>query len=204
MGKITDIKEGRRNKERVNVYIDDEFAFAAYIDTALSNRLKIGEELDDEEIAHIKGEDSERYAIAYAMKLLSYRMRTERELRDKMKSKELPEVCIDAAIARLTEIGYIDDNEFANAYSQELLRKYGKRLVVQKLMQKGVPRELAQETVHSIGCEDDVINSYVERFVQKYRDEEPYKAKQKTVRALMSKGFDYDDIKSALLRYDEE
>lgn len=203
MGKITEIKEGKRNKERINIYIEEEFAFAVYLDTALSNHLKKGLDLSEEDVARIICEDGEKYAIASALKYLSYRMRTERELRDKLKSKEIPADVIDITVEKLKELGYLDDMEFAKLYVQELMQKYGKRVVVQKLLQKGILREIAEAALESMPQEQNVINQYVERLKQKYKSEEEYNGKQKIVRALMSKGFDYEDIKSALLRYEE-
>lgn len=203
MGIITELKEGVRNKERVNVYIDGEFEFAVYIDTALSNRLKKGMELSEGDVERILGEDGEKYALSCAMKFLSYRMRTERELRQKLKEKEIAEGAIDTAIGKLQEMGYIDDAAFAELYTQELLQKYGPRVAMQKLMQKGVPRDIAQEALDDMEQGEAVIDGYVERLRQKHANEEAGKAKQKIIRALMAKGFDYEDIKRALNRYEE-
>ena len=204
MGKITDLQKGKRNKDRINVYMDGEFAFAPYIDTALANHLKIGADISVEERERILREDGEKYALACAMKFLSYRMRTEKELRDKLREKEVPGDCIENAVERLKEIGYLNDREFADLYAQELLQKYGRRIAVQKLMQKGVPRRIAEEAAEDIGQEESVVDGYVARLKQKYRNEDPGKAKQKMIRALMAKGFEYEEVKHALQRYEEQ
>lgn len=198
MGKITDIKEGVKNKERLNIFVDGAFSFAVYIDTALIHHLKIGIELSDAQMEEIRRQDSEKYAVAIAMDQLSHKMRTEKELRDKLRSKEIPEGSVESAIEKLKELGYIDDTNYAQLFAQELLQKYGSRMAIQKMMLKGVPRELAEETVKGTAQDDDVIAGYVARLRQKYRNEEPYKAKQKMIRALMGKGFEYDDIRRAI------
>lgn len=204
MGKITELKEGARNKERVNVYVDGEFAFAVYIDTALENHLKKGREISTEEAERILREDGKKYALSCALKFLSYRMRTERELRDKLKEKEICAEAADAAVEKLKEIGYLDDAGFAELYAQELLQKYGRRAAMQKLIRKGVPRDIAQETLGGMDQEESVIDGYVARLKQKHAGEEANKAKQKIIRALMAKGFDYEDVKRALNRYEEQ
>lgn len=198
------MQKGVRNKDRINVFMDGEFAFAVYIDTALANRLKIGSELSVEEKERILCEDGEKYALACAMKFLSYRMRTEKELRDKLSGKGISEDCVERAVKKLKEIGYLDDREFAGLYAQELLQKYGQRVAVQKLMQKGVPRGIAEEAAKDAGQEEQVIDGYIIRLKQKHRNEEAGKAKQKIIRALMAKGFEYEEIKRALRRYEEE
>ena len=102
-----------------------------------------------------------------------------KELRDKLREKEVPRDCIENAVERLKEIGYLNDREFADLYAQELLQKYGRRIAVQKLMQKGVPRRIAEEAAEDIGQEESVVDGYVARLKQKYRNEDPGKAKQK-------------------------
>ncbi|MBC5646866.1 RecX family transcriptional regulator [Christensenella sp. NSJ-35] len=198
------MQKGARNKDRINVFMDGEFAFAVYIDTALANRLKIGSELSVEEKERILCEDGEKYALACAMKFLSYRMRTEKELRGKLSGKGISEDCVERAVKKLKEIGYLDDREFAGLYAQELLQKYGQRVAVQKLMQKGVPRGIAEEAAKDAGQEEQIIDGYIVRLKQKHRNEEAGKAKQKIIRALMAKGFEYEEIKRALRRYEEE
>lgn len=198
------MQKGKRNQDRINIYVDDEFAFAVYIDTALANHLKIGADISGEERERILREDGAKYALACAMKFLSYRMRTEKELRDKLREKEVPQDCIEGAVEKLKEIGYLNDREFAELYAQELLGKYGQRVAVQKLMQKGIPRDIAEEAAKGAGQEASVLDGYVARLKQKYRNEEPGKAKQKMIRALMARGFEYEEVRCALQRCEEE
>ncbi len=204
MGKITDIRKGIKNKERLNIFVDDSFSFAVYLDVAVANHLKIGAKLTEEEIDSIKAQDHEKYALALAMDSLSYKMRTEKELRDKLRQKEIPEASAQAAVEKMKELGYLDDENYAQLYAQELLQKFGGRLAVQKMMQKGIERSLAEQTVGGFEPEETVLAGHVARLRQKYQTEEPRKAKQKMIRALMSKGFEYDDIKRALGRDGEE
>lgn len=204
MGKITDLQKGVRNKDRINVFMDGEFVFAVYIDTVLANHMKIGGELSCEEKERILCEDGEKYVLACAMKFFSYRMRTEKELRDKLSGKGISQNSIERAIKKMKELGYLNDREFASLYAQELLQKYGQRVAVQKLMQKGVPRGIAEEAAKDTGQEEGVIDGYITRLKQKHRNEAAGKAKQKIIRALMAKGFEYEEIKRAFQRYEEE
>ncbi|MEA5002773.1 MAG: RecX family transcriptional regulator [Christensenella sp.] len=203
MIKITDIKEGARNKNRVNLYTEDGFLVAVYLDTALAYHIKIGTELSEEQLLELKSEDGDKYAAGVAMEFLSYKMRTEREIRNKLKAKEIEEDSIDRVIGQLAGYGYINDEEYAQMYAQELMQKYGQRVAVSKLMQKGIDRALAERAARESEAGDEVLDGYLERLRYKYREEEPNKAKQKIIRALMGKGFEYEDIKSALARTEE-
>ncbi len=203
MLKITDIKEGARNKNRVNLYTEDGFLVALYLDTAIAYHIKIGAELSEEELADIKREDGDKYAAGVAMEFLSYKMRTEREVRRKLKAKEIEEEAIDRVIVQLAGYGYINDEAYAQAYAHELMQKYGQRVAVSKMMEKGIDRALAECAAKEAQAGDEVLEGYLERLRHKYREEEPNRAKQKIIRALMSKGFDYEDIKSAFIRTEE-
>lgn len=204
MIKITDIKECARNKNRVNLYTEDGFLTAVYLDTAIACRLKTGAELSEEEFAQMKREDGDKYAAGIAMEFLSYKMRTEREVRNKLKTKEIDADSIERAVEQLKGYGYINDENYARLYAQELLQKFGGRVAVSKLIEKGIERELAQRVVGEQEQPQDVLAGLVERLRQRYREEQPDKRKQKMIRALMSKGFDYEDIKRALGREMEE
>ena len=203
MIKITDIKEGKRNKNRVNLYTEDGFLMAVYLDTAIACHIKVGAELSEGELADLRSEDGDKYAAGIAMEFLSYKMRTEREVRKKLKAKEVDGESIDRVVGQLAGYGYINDEAYAQAYAQELMQKYGQRVAVSKMMEKGIDRALAEKAAQEAGTSESVLDGYIERLRCKYRGEEPNKAKQKIIRALMGKGFEYEDIKSALARTEE-
>ena len=110
------------------------FSFAVYIDTALIHHLKIGIELGmDAQMEEIRRQDKgEIYDCHCNGSKLSHKMRTEKELRDKLRSKEIPEGSVESAIEKLKALGYIDDTNYAQLFAQELLQKYGSRMAIQR------------------------------------------------------------------------
>lgn len=203
MIKIIEIKQCARNKERVNLYTEDGFLMAVYIDTVLANHIKKDAVFSEEKLEEIRKQDAQRYAVQAAMEYVSYKPRTEKEVRVKLASKEIAEDAIDLAIEKLKEYGYINDAEYAAAYVAELLPKYGKRVILQKLAQKGVLRETALEATQTAAAPEEQLTKMAETLRRRYRDDEPYKQKQKIIRSLMAKGFEYDDIKNALSKEEE-
>jgi regulatory protein len=99
----------------------------------------------------------------YAVKTLARGMRTERELRRLMKARAHPgeagEQDIDRVVARLIELKYLSDTQFAADYTR--LRKenqgFGRRRVQQDLAVKGVEKELAATTLESAYGESDEV-----------------------------------------------
>ena len=92
-GKITALKLQKKNKERVNVFLDDEFAFAVTLTVAAT--LRKDQHLDDEEIEHLKQGDQRNKAYDRALRFLGYRPRSVSEvikyLADKKFLKEVIE-----------------------------------------------------------------------------------------------------------------
>ncbi len=194
---ISALEECRKNKERVNVYIDGKFAFACYTDVAAEQGLRVGRELSEAKIEEISLADGETYAIKKAMSYVAVRQRTKRDIERKLKEKEIAPQHIEKAIATLTEYGYISDDEYAEAYARELAERYPKRTVKQKLLQKGIDSALAEAAVRNM---DDMplLARLYERYAERYAGEEERKRSQKIVRALMQKGFDYGDIQNIM------
>ena len=99
MKKITAISVQKKNPNRVNIYLDGEFAFGVARITAAW--LKNGDELSDEKIAKLLAEDSREWAYQQALLYLSYRARSEKEIRQNLQKHEMPEEVIEETLERL-------------------------------------------------------------------------------------------------------
>src|SRR5512147_2530587 len=106
--KITALKIQKRNPRRVNVYLDGEFAFG--LERVAAVWLKIDQELSDEKITELQGEDEGEKAYQKALKLLSYRPRSEAEIRKKLAQRGLAESMIAEVLERLRRSGLVDDS----------------------------------------------------------------------------------------------
>ncbi len=145
MKKITAISVQKKNPNRVNIYLDGEYAFGVARITAAW--LKNGDELSDERIAKLLAEDAREWAYQQAMLFLSYRARSEKEIRQNLIKHEMPEEVIEETIERLRKAGLANDNEFAQAWveNRSTFRPRSRRALAMELRQKG----LDDETVHS-------------------------------------------------------
>ena len=145
MKKITAISVQKKNPNRVNIYLDGEFAFGVARITAAW--LKNGDELSDEKIAKLLAEDSREWAYQQAMLFLSYRARSEKEIRQNLRKHEMPEEVIEETLERLRKAGLANDNEFAQTWveNRNTFRPRSRRALAMELRQKG----LDDETVHS-------------------------------------------------------
>jgi regulatory protein len=74
-GTITALRFQKRNKNRVNVYLDGQFAFGLVAIEAA--RLRVGQTLSDNDVARLQMRDEVERAYERALNFLSYRPRSE-------------------------------------------------------------------------------------------------------------------------------
>ena len=116
-GVITDLKVQKRNRERVNVYLDGEFAFGLPLSEAA--RLRRGQFLSDEDIERLKAMDAYARARDAALRYLASRPRSEAEVRQYLARKGFDDPTVNRVIGRLHEWGYLDDEAFARSWVQD-------------------------------------------------------------------------------------
>lgn len=117
MGVITALEVQKRNKKRVNVYLDEEFVFSLSLDEAA--RLHKGQVLSDADVEKLRDQDEVSRAFDSAARFLSYRPRSMHEVRQNLRQKSVPPAAIDAALERLSAHGYLDDRAFAEFWVRE-------------------------------------------------------------------------------------
>jgi len=191
-----------RRKSLSAIYIDGEFALKLDTETVLSERLKVGTEIDDERLLELIKTSDARRAKEKALWLISYRDHSEGELRQKL-SKDYGEEAVDKAVERLMELGLINDENFAKKYAESLSRKHlSQRQIQQKLRLKGIDKELSSETVEDLNLDEkEEIKALIEKkYIHKLSDEADLR---RTIAALQRRGFSYSDIKSAINEFRE-
>ena len=137
-GRITALEPQKHSSERVNVYLDDVFAFGLAV--LLAVNLRVGMILTDDEIAALRLADEVERAREKALNYLSYRPRSEAELRSHLLEGDFAEATVDEVLHRLREVGLVDDEAFARYWvdNRARFRPRGKRMLVQELRQKDV------------------------------------------------------------------
>ena len=111
-----------------------------------------------------------RRALGRALNLLSYRRRTERELRERLSDRFEPDT-LDRAIDRLKEQGLVDDAAFASAWVDSRTRNSprGARALVREMIGKGVAPHLADAAAE--GLDDlETARAASEKFARRLAD----------------------------------
>jgi len=198
--RITDIVRQKKRSNRMSIFLDGAFAFGLDEETVFKHGLKIGLELDENRIAQVLGDEQRRQAKDAAFHYLSYRPRTVKEVRDKLREKDYEEELIEETIAILERLGLLDDRDFSARWIAERLRlkPRGRRVLFAELRQKGISREMAEETLsEAFGDIDEraLAADLLRKRAARYRDVEPHQAFRRMSDFLVRKGFDFEIAK---------
>lgn len=211
--RISDIREAVRDKNRVNIYVDDKFFCSLDIAQVVDLRVKIGRTLSSDELDELKRASDFSKFYNRALEFMLMRPHSSKEVRDYLKRKTLDrkvrvknrktneyktvlkpgydQSLVEPVFKRLEERGYIDDRRFAEIWIENRNISKGSSLkkLRLELSQKGIP----QATIEEVLAESDrdelsELRKIIARKAKKYPDE------QKLIQYLLRQGFNYSDI----------
>ncbi|NLB32141.1 MAG: recombination regulator RecX [Tissierellia bacterium] len=199
MKKITKVEYQKKNKDRFNIYLDDEYAFAIDINIFIKYSLKKGLLLDDELISDILKSEERISVYNYGISLLSRAAKSEYELRLKMQDKGFDSHLIDNAINTLKEQKYLDDERYCEMFINDKINisKHGVRKIKEALYYKGIDKEIIEEKIRKVSQEDEeerAINLGKKKLFN-IKEEDTRKKYIKLSNYLIGKGFEFDVVK---------
>ena len=201
--KVTALKLQKKNRERVNVYLDGEYAFG--LAHVVAGWLKVGQELSEAKITQLQADDELEVAYQRALNFLSYRARASEEIRRNLRKKDFSEEIIEAVIERLERHNYINDAEFAALWvdNRSEFRPRGRYALRTELRQKGISDKVIEVALQDLD-EDDLAYRAAEKQARKYKPMEWQDFKKKLGAFLSRRGFNYDIISAVLPQIWEE
>jgi len=210
--KVTKLVSQKRDPDRVNMYIDEEFFCGISLDGIAKFNIYLGKELEESDLEEILFEELKNRFFQRAIDYISRAIKTEvqlkrylRELSFKKKgkwftdvSKESLEEIINDTAERLKEYNYLNDEVFAEEFLQSRMknRPRGKSVLLSELISKGVNAELAKEKVEELVEDEYAILKRI--YEKKYGDENMSIQDSKKIDFLRRKGFSWDLINEFL------
>ena len=194
--KITSIEIQKKNKNRVNLYIDDNFECGLSLETIVKNHLKVGQELSERELDYFKNDSEKEVALNKAVGYIAKYQKSEKELKKYLRDKEYDKSVVDFVAEKLKNYGFVDDKVFATNFVKAKTKNQGKRKIAMMLKQKGVSEEIVDDAIEEFSCDREQIIEVA----KKYLKNKPLdiKTKQKTYRYLASRGYNGEDIMPCL------
>lgn len=195
--KITSIKQQVKRAGRYSIYLDGKYSFSLGENELLKLGLHSGQELTEEELASYQDESEYGKWFDRTLNLLSFRLRSEWELRDYLKRKDAPPEVIDKILNKLSINGYVNDQQFAKSWvdNRRLLKATSRRKLMMELKQKRIPTDIIEAVLADDKEQTDereVLRELVAKKQARYPD------KLKLMQYLARQGYSYDDIKSVL------
>ena len=150
--------------------------------------------------------DDPEVVLAAALRFLEARPRSASEVRRRLTGAGYREDLVAAAIARLTELGVLDDEAFARAWveSRDRARQRGERALRSELSQKGIERQLANDVLEARATEQpDADATAARRVLERHasalaRVGDPRARRQRAYALLARSGFDSETAVEAI------
>ena len=201
MIKISKIEVQKNHKDRVNIFVDDEFYASMFLDTAVKYGIKKDVEIDEAIFKSYLIESEKNLAFNKALNYMNTALKTARQMREYLKKKGYDKSVVDYVIEKFIEYNYINDKNFAESYVNTYKNKYGKQMLKNKLLTKGVSKQVIDEVLEDFESETEVIDKLlIKKIGSKTLSDDLL---TKCIRFLASRGFNYEEINSAIRKYKE-
>lgn len=209
MSIITKIEVQKRKKDRVNIYVDDEFFIAVYTELVYTHSLKKGMNIDKDNLKSLLHDEMFLKAKNKSLSILSKSDQSEKKIREKLLI-EFDENIVEEVIEFLKSYKLINDNLLAEkiVHDNMNLSKFGKNKIKQNLYNKGIEASEIQNAISQIDPDEEYNNAkyLATKRLKRLKGEDKNKINQKIYQHLAYKGFSYDIIKRVLrdlLNFDE-
>lgn len=203
MNTITAIEDQKRRKDRVNVFLGGSFAFSLDREVVQQQGLCPGQSLSDSQIDELVRVDLFGKCLEAALHLLSYRPRSEAEIRQRL-YRRFEKETIDRVVLHLQERQIVDDAAFARFWTEnrESFSPRSKRLLKMELRRKGIDSEVVDEVLGGVDDEESAYRAAQRKGHNLGKDYETFR--QKLGAFLGRRGFSYDVINRTIERLWQE
>jgi regulatory protein len=204
MKKVTAIRSGRRGK-RVNIFLDDRFAFSLEAEVALKEGLRTEQSLSEGEIEALVKADQFQRCLNAALNYLGYRPRSEAELRQRLHRRGFDGDNVAAVLARLKGQGLVDDLAFARFWQEnrQSFRPRSQWLTRRELRQKGVSQDIIDQVVSQLDDQDSAYRAAAAK-ARRLATTDYDGFRRKLGQFLKRRGFGYGLIKTTVERVWQE
>ena len=200
MSIITQIKP-QKNQKRVNIYLDEEFAFGLDLETFMKSGLKVNKELTEKEIKEIVKKAEFQNVYDKILKFGSLRPRSKNEYKLWLKKHKVHISLYEELFDRLKRLDFLNDEKFAIWWveQRQSFRPKSKRILNQELRIKGISKEVVDEVLKEAEIDEkNIAKKLIEKKKYKWEKLDEFTARRKMSDYLAGKGFNWNVIKEVL------
>lgn len=208
---ITKIEVQKRNKNRVNVFLNEEFAFSCSAELIYYHNLKKNQKINTDLFEEIIREDNYLKAKNSALRVIEKSYKTEREMFEKLVGLGYDEKTSARVMKFLKEYSFVDDNKYADMFIKGKSLLWGKSKIKYMLLKKGVSEEIVENGLNEI-AHDMEVTSATKLAQKRYNiiiksESNIYKIYKKLGDYLASRGYEYiiiNNVLNKLIKVDTE
>ncbi len=197
---ITAIEKQRRRR-RANVYLDGRFTFSLSLGLLTEAGLHEGDALTPQQVDSLRQADVRHQAHEAALRLLTYRPRSEAEIRQRLARRGLPPQVVQETIARLRDQGLLSDTAFARFWveTRDQSSPRGRRLLWQELSAKGIEQETIRQAIAPVAEEDAALRAAQKKARHLQGQDYPV-FRRRLGDFLLRRGFPYPTVRTIVER----
>jgi regulatory protein len=201
--KITAIKAQVKNDNRVSIFLEGKYSFSLTLDQLLEEKIKKNDEIDEQRLKILKKLSDEGKLKQRTLEWVLGRPHSTKEFKDYLYKKQADKELIEAWIDEFTEKNYLDDEKYALWFAENRRRKNkSDRAITSELYSKGISPDIIKKTIDELSLDDAGEEkseiSALKLLLEKIGSRPRYQDEQKLKTYLLSKGFNYQDIKTVI------
>jgi regulatory protein len=187
--------ERRPGEKRVKLCLDSGHEMAIGLDICVQRGLRVGADLGSSDLTELEEQEAGRLCLESALRLLSYRQRSQAELRERLLRKRIGPEIVAATVERLSSAGLLDDEQFAHSWveSRDIRAPRSRRLIASELRERGVAQDMVDEATSTID-DRDAAHRAAERRARSLTGLPYDKFRQRVGGLLLRRGFDFEVV----------
>jgi len=197
--RIKEIKTQVRHPDRRTIIFDDGTFIGISEEVLLSNPVHPGDELTPNKLKQLTNSEQKQKLRNSALNLLSFRMRSLSELKQRLLKKGYDVQDIEPLLEEFDAKNILNDSEFALAFSRDKIRSkgIGPSILRVELSNHHLPQNLVEDTVNRMYTEfpiDTLLGNHLKKKKICRNSQLQEREKNRIVNFLKRKGFSWDDI----------
>ena len=197
---ITKIQTQKQDQNRINIYLDDEFAFG--ISRYVGAWLKQGMKIEDSEIEEIIEKESREKAFQKALHYINYQPRSTYEVREKLSEQGFSGKIIEDVIREMQEKSYISDQEFAENWVESRCRSKPRshKMLRYELKKKQISDQIIEEVIDSLPSDVELAIRLGKKYLHRFENLDKKDFEKKMTGIFSRKAFSFPVINSVLTK----
>jgi regulatory protein len=147
---ITSIEVQKRNKNRVNIYIDGNFSFSCSAELVYTHGLKSGKTVVIQQLGEIVNEDNYLKCKNDSLKIIEKSYKSEKEVFDKLTNRGYDERTVAKTIEFLRNYNFLSDENFTELYIKDKIKTHGKNKIKYSLLRKGIDENIILQALNKV------------------------------------------------------